>query len=177
MNEDDKKVTEKPVEKTEKVEKTEVRDERNVPARRQMPSWFPWAAGGALIFLLLLGAFWAGRALDRDRSIAVNRTNGFSAMRGYSDIPNSGTQNLPSGNFRGRGMMGTYGTVTAISSDSITIKDTIRGGLVTFKINEDTKVTSGTDTKAVSDIKTDATVRVQASTSDSTIAAAIAIQS
>lgn len=171
MSEDDnKQVTEKP----------EVHAEHYVHTKRQTPTWLPWVGGGALIIVLLLGAFWAGSKLtDRDRSTTITRNNGFSSTRSFGDVEENGssTQTMPSGGFRGRGMMGTLGTVTAISSDSITIKDTQRGGLVTFKISASTTVTSGTDTKAVSDIKTDATVRIEASTSDSLTAASIAIQS
>jgi hypothetical protein len=161
------------------IEKPEVHAEHHVHAKRQTPQWLPWVGGGVLVVLLLLGAFWAGRGMNRGRSVTIDRDDNFSTTRGYSDIPGSGsgTQTMPSGGFRGRGMMGTLGTVTAISSDSITIKDTQRGGLVTFKISSSTTVTSGTDTKAVSDIKTDATVRIEASTSDSLTAASIAIQS
>lgn len=170
MSEDeDKQVTEKP----------EVHAGHYAHAKRQTPQWLPWVGGGVLILLLLIGAFWVGRGMNKGRSVTIDRDDNFSTMRGYSDIPGSGngSQTMPSGGFRGRGMMGTVGTVTSISSDSITIKDTQRGGLVTFKISSSTTVTSGTDTKAVSDIKIDATVSIEASTSDSLTAASIAIQS
>lgn len=166
MSEDeDKQVTEKP----------EVHAVHHVPAKRQKPQWLPWVGGGVLVVLLLLGAFWAGRVMNRGRSVTIDRDDNFSTTRGYSDIP-GGAQNMPSGGFRGRGMMGTLGTVTAISSDSITVKDTQRGGLVTFKIDSSTKVTNGTDTKAVSDITTGASVRIQDSTSDSLTAGTITIE-
>ena len=48
MSEED----DKPVEKAEKVEKTEVREEHNAHAKRRAPTWLPWAVGGAVILLL-----------------------------------------------------------------------------------------------------------------------------
>ena len=113
--------------------------------------------------------------MNKGRSVTVDRDDNFSTTRSYGNIP-SGTQTMPSGEFRGHGMMGTLGTVTAISSDSITIKDTQRGGLVTFKIDASTKVTNGTDTKAVSDITTGTNARIQASTGDSLTAGTITIE-
>lgn len=158
------------------VEKHEVHDTHVEPVKRQTPTWLPWVSGGALVIVLLLGAFWAGNKLAvRGRSITVARNNDFGTMRSFGDVEEP--TNTRGGGFVGRrGAMGVAGAVSAISSDSITVKDTMRGGLVTFKINANTAVTSDTDTKAVSDIKTDATVRIKASATDSLTAASIDIQ-
>lgn len=180
MSEEDKKS----IEKTEKVKEDEARDERNVPAKRHAPVWLPWVAGGTVVVILLVAAYSIGLQVGKGNSTTVAGTNGFgSMMRGYGDFDDSSssqsTQNgMPSGDFRGgRGTMGGSGTVTAVSSTSISIKGSMGGGITTYTINSSTTVTDGSSTKAVSDIATGDTVRVTPSTSDTTIAATITIGS
>lgn len=139
------------------------------PANGQLPMWFPWVAAGLGALLIACLGYAAGSHVGRSDGYV---RNGFSGMmRGdLDDRRASGMGN------RGRGMMGGgIGEVTAVGVDSITLKDTIRGGSVTYKIDSNTKVTENGTTKAVGDIKTGSTVKVVATGADTTIATAIAI--
>lgn len=75
--------------------------------------------------------------------------------------------------FRG-GQRPTFGSVTAISSTSITV-DSQSGTSTTFSITSSTTITDSGQTTTTSDISTGDTVAVVASTSDSTQAARILV--
>ena len=146
-----------------------------VPAR-PLPKWAPWAIVGALVLLFVILSYGVGYKVGRQADGARGTGTDFnrqmpSGMSGgnYGQQFNSGAGGGPRS-----AMSGVSGTVTAITSDSISVSDTNRGGVTTFKITSDTKVTDADgNTKAVSDIKSDATVRVRASSSDTNVAASI----
>jgi len=141
------------------------------PTSRQLPVWFPWVAAGLAALLIALVAYAVGQRSSR-MGVYMGASFNDSMMRGGYD----NDRNFSGQSFRGRGMMnGSIGEVTAVSADSITIKDTMRGGSVTYKIDTNTKVTEGGDTKAVSDIKMGNTVRVTATGTDTTIATEITL--
>jgi hypothetical protein len=159
---------------------SESAEEQEFPVKKSAPTWLPWVGGGALIAVLLVASYFMGLGAGKGTSTASTAGDGFGSMtRGTGDGTGGMPSGMPSGDMRSGGgrTMGASGTVTAISSTSITIKDTTRGGVVTYTIDSSTTVKSGDDTKAVSDITTGATVRVQPSTSDTTIAATITIES
>lgn len=140
-------------------------------ALRTLPSWFPWLIAGLAALLIAMIAYGLGYHMSR---------NGFDDRAGYGVGMMRGGVYGPNGvngtGFRTRGMMnGAVGTVSAVSSSSITIKDTTRGGTVTYTIDGNTKVTEDGTTKAVSDIQTGNTVRVYATGSDTTVATQIVI--
>jgi hypothetical protein len=76
------------------------------------------------------------------------------------------------GGFGGRQMRGSVGTVSAVSSDSITIK-TVSGDTKTYKITSSTTVENDGSTGSVSDIKTGDTVAIRTESSDSSTASRI----
>ena len=68
-------------------------------------------------------------------------------------------------------------TLTVMSADSLTITGDRSGGSTTYKLNDATSITKADGTRAaVSDIKTDSTVAVRVSSTDSTTAVSVAIQ-
>ena len=85
-----------------------------------------------------------------------------------------------SGNFGGQGgmrggQMGEFGSVTAVSSTSISVKINRSGETKTYTINSSTTITKDSATASASDIAVGDTVIVQASDSDSTTATRIVI--
>lgn len=87
-----------------------------------------------------------------------------------SSTTNRGSQSLQGGMGGSmQGHDGAMGTVTAVTSDSVTIKSD-RGdsdSTVTYAITSDTKVTDGDETAAVSDIAVGDAVMVQTGSSSS----------
>lgn len=156
------------------VDKVKVEKEHKAvtqPTSKQLPAWFPWVAAGLVALLVALVGYAIGQRSPRTGMPAGVGFNDGMMRGGYNNDRNFSGQS-----FRGRGMMaGSVGEVTAVSADSITIKDTMRGGSVNYKIDASTKVTEGGDTKAVSDIKTGNTVRVAATGTDTTIATEITL--
>ncbi len=73
-------------------------------------------------------------------------------------------------------MNGVFGTVTAVDTGSITVKDEMHGFIVTYKITEDTKVTDGGESAKLSNISTGDLVRVQSSDSTSKVQTATSIE-
>lgn len=170
MDETDKEVH---VEKKQKAVENQVQV-AEAPARTPLPKWLPWALAGLAALLIAVGAYSAGYHMAR-KSVTVDTRNGMGTARGETFNNDRGMMSGSTGN-RGRGMMsGSTGEVTAVSADSITIKDTMRGGSVTYKIDSTTKVTQSGTTKAVSDIKTGDTVRIAATGTDTTIATEIVL--
>lgn len=137
--------------------------------KRQVPVWLPWVAVGLAALLIGMIGYTIGNHAGRNGLMGRSGLGSGIARVGADDLRSTGGMN-----YRGRGMVaGSIGEVTAVSADSITIKDTMRGGSVTYKIDSNTKVTENGTTKAVSDIKTGNTVRVTATGSDTTIATTI----
>ena len=79
------------------------------------------------------------------------------------------TTDQAGGAFGGRGMgmgRGAFGTVTAVNSSSITVKNDRQGTESTLTISSDTKVTDNGSTASVSDITVGDQVMVQTDTTD-----------
>ena len=70
--------------------------------------------------------------------------------------------------------MGSFGEVSAINDTSLSFKGR-GGGITTFTITSDTKITKDGEAAAVGDVKVGDTVMVSPSTTDTTAAASIAI--
>lgn len=73
------------------------------------------------------------------------------------------------------GQRPNIGTVTAISSDSITVQDSRSNSNQTFKITSNTTVQDNGSTASVSDIKTGDTVLITTDSSDTSTAAQITL--
>lgn len=129
------------------------------------------AIGVAVLLVGLGGGFLAGIATGKLAN--AHRAVGTRSAPMYQsgDGPMSGQR---FGGNRGvsRVIGVTKGSVTAISSDSISVK-TDRGVVVTYTITSATKVMNGTATASVSDIKTGDTVSVQQADDTSGSAATI----
>lgn len=137
--------------------------------KRQVPVWLPWVAVGLAALLIGMIGYSIGNHAGRNGFMGRSGLGSGISRGDLDDLRGTGGMG-----YRGRGMMtGSVGEVTAVSADSITIKDTIRGGSVMYKIDSNTKVTENGTAKAVSDIKTGNTVRVSATGSDTTIATTI----
>lgn len=85
-----------------------------------------------------------------------------------------GTQGTNGQNgFRGMRRSGSFGSVTAVSDNSITVDSQRTGGSETFKITSSTTVTDNGSSASVSDIKVGDTVMIRTSTSDTSTATSI----
>lgn len=101
---------------------------------------------------------------------------GVQYQKGHAHRQMAGTQ--AGAGFRGRGGFRTgqrpvIGTVTAVSSDSLTINNNRTGNSQTFKISSTTTINNNGSTSSVSDIKNGDTVFVQTSSSDTSTATRI----
>lgn len=152
-----------------KVEKEQVAAGRQTI--KSLPAWFSWVMAGLVAVFIALVAFTMGQRHSWMGAPIGGGFDGGMMRGGYA-----GDRSWDGGRMRAGGKLrGTAGEVTAISAGSITIKDTMRGGSVTYKIDSNTKVTENDSTKAVSDIKTGNTVRVVATGSDTTVATEITL--
>jgi hypothetical protein len=79
------------------------------------------------------------------------------------------------GSFGGRQMDGSIGTVTAISSSSISVQDQRTSSTKTYNINSSTQITDSGSTVSYSSISTGDTVLVRTSSSTSTTAETIMV--
>lgn len=129
----------------------------------------------AVCSLLIGGA--GGYAIGHSKSSSANLP-GSGQMGSFGSGSSSG-QGGPGGRM---GMMGgAMGTVTAISSDSITVEDQMNSESKTFSITSSTTVTEGGSTASLSDISTGDTVMVRtarsssSSSSSSSVATSIVI--
>lgn len=124
---------------------------------------FSGAVIATMIGVLLLGAlggFVAGAQVGKTSSATASQRDGGPGGAG--------------GQMGGPGAMnGTFGEVTAVSSTSITVKDQRSSESTTYKINDDTKITDGGNTAAVTDITKGDTVMIATSDSDDTTASSI----
>jgi len=112
------------------------------------------------------GGFFAGYQIGSNND-NVNRN---SSQADMNDFP---------GGMMGGGQfgMGGFGTVTAVSGDSITVKDQRQDEETTYTITSNTEVTDGGDKAAIGDIKVGDTVMVRTDdSSDSTNKTATSIQ-
>lgn len=134
-----------------------------------LPTWVKWAvAAGAALVIALIGYSIGRQTVGFGGFSRTGFNTGMVRGGDFSDRMAMGTGSRSHG-----GVRGTLGEVTAVNAESITIKDTMRGGSVTYKIDSNTKVTENETTKAVSDIKTGNTVRVAATGSDTAVATTI----
>lgn len=135
---------------------------------RQATSPLKWYIALAIAIVVSAGAGLVA-------GMQLNKTSGTSAMSGYG---------MQAGMQRGfGGARGDFGTVTAVSSSSITIQQPSRprsqsssssqGQTKTYTMTADTKVTNGDSSAAASDIKIGDTVRVETSSSDNTTASTV----
>jgi hypothetical protein len=126
---------------------------------------------GIAVFALIIGAavgFFGGMQYQKSQ-ITVAR----------SGNP-GGTNAIGRGRFGGAGRFGGFGTVTAVTSSSITITPPSFGENATpitktYSISSSTTVTDNGASSTVSAIAVGDTVRIQPSTSDSTAAGTIMI--
>ena len=134
---------------------TEEPQEVKQPVRRKRTitmspaTWF--AAGGIALFIGIIGFVGGLQAGRLSTAVARNTRNVIGAGGQYNNA------SLPATNY------GVNGPITAVSATSITVTDTRQGGTTTYAITSSTKVTNGTATASVSDLKVGDTVRVRAS--------------
>jgi hypothetical protein len=118
--------------------------------------------------ILVIISFYGGVQYQKGRHPVTTTTTASSAGAPSTSFGQGG-----GGRFRG-GQRPTFGSVTAISSTSITV-DNQSGTSVTFAITSSTTITDSGQTTTTSDISTGETVAVIASTTDSTQAARILV--
>ena len=111
-----------------------------------------WGAVVATLVVGALGGFLIGLQVGKGSSVAT-----------MAGVAGNGQAR---GGFGMRG--GTFGTVTAVTSDSITVKDTRRSTTVTYAITSSTTVTDNGATAALSDVVVGDSVIVQSSSTDTT---------
>jgi len=101
-------------------------------------------------------------------AIIIGGTGGF--LVGYqigttSDADDSaqqaGMNGMPGGMMGGQFTRGGVGTVSAVSSDSITIKNRRQGDETTYSITSDTTVTDNDESATISDVKVGDLVMIQ----------------
>lgn len=111
-------------------------------------------AVAAVVALVLGGAggFFAG--------YQAGGANDNAGQQGQQVGMNGGPNGMMGG---GQFGMGGLGEVTAISSDSVTIKDQRQGDETTYDITSDTEVTDDGESAAVSDIAVGDTVMIRSS--------------
>ncbi len=150
-----------PTEPTETPEKVE-KHTKVVPAPKR--GWSAYQKPIFITVVVVLGlalSFCAGMQVEKHG----NRGNHFAGdERGLM-------QNRAGGMRR----MGGLGSVTAVSSSSITVQNQRTGTSTTYTIDSSTKITNNGATAAISDIKTGATVLVRTSSSSTTTATTIEV--
>lgn len=111
------------------------------------------------VILLLVLAFWGGTVYGKHHAKTTSASNFTTGSSGF-------------GGFRGGG---GFGTVSAISSGSITVNNTRTGESKTYAITSSTKITDNGQTVSASSIADGDTVVVIPSSSDSSDAASIIV--
>ncbi len=115
-----------------------------------------------LAFLLVAGfSFWGGTAYQKSHS-RVGVANVSSIYGGEAG-----------GNFSGHARYGGFGTVTAISSTTISVQDFRSGTVTSYAITPSTVITDNGTTVSYSDIANGDRVIVMASSSSPTVASTI----
>lgn len=118
-----------------------------------------------LVIIFAVAGFFGGVFYQKNKAKSANSNN----------LGNQFNQNSGPGGM-GAGMNGqrpNMGTVTAISSSSITIKDSRSNSEKTYTITSSTKVSDNGDTASVDDVKVDDEVMIMADSSESSEAAQI----
>jgi hypothetical protein len=127
-------------------------------------AWF--AAGGIALFIGIVG-FVGGMQVGRlSNTIARNTTTRSMLGAGGGYGSGGGTFNGPTATATAG--LSASGAITAVSTTSVTVKDTRTGASVTFGITSSTSVTNAGATAAVSDLQVGNTVRVQSASTTST---------
>lgn len=141
------------------------------PARATVPSAVKYAAAGFVAVVFACGGFLGGMQYQK----VADQNNG----SGIAQTNSGGSFNQRSGNFNGARRAGNFGTVTSVSSTSITIA--LSGGRAaagttkTYTINNSTTITSGGSSASVGDVHTGDRVMIRVSSSDVSVAASITI--
>jgi hypothetical protein len=150
----------------------DLRAASNAP-RPRSKSGNPPSKSIVLVFALVLVAgiaFFGGMQYQKSHgtsSLSANATGGFGGQGSTTGA--SGSFGGPGGNAQ----MGSFGTVTAISSDSISVKDQRTSSVKTYSITSATTVTDDGSTSTVSAIAVGDSIMVQSSSSSSTTASTI----
>lgn len=113
------------------------------------------AAVCAALVVGLIGGFVGGMQVGKSSGTVADGTGAFGGQS---------QQGGPGGMMR---RMGAFGTVTAVSSSSITIQDQMQGVTTTYAITSSTTVTDNGSSASVDDIKVDDTVMIQTDSSSS----------
>jgi hypothetical protein len=118
----------------------------------------------AILVVVAVLAFWGGIAYQKGKH--TTSTNTTSAARGFG-----------AGRAGFGGMTGdrVIGTVTAISSNSISLTSRFNGSTSTLAINSSTKITDNDQTVSTSDIKTGDNVFITKTSATSTTASVIIV--
>jgi hypothetical protein len=121
-------------------------------------------AAGVVVVVAALG-FFGGVQYQKGKNNTATATNGQMQTFGGG------------GNFGGQGgmRMGQFGTVTTVSSTSISINSKRTGSVVTFAIDSSTTITKDSATVTTADIAVGDTVLVEAGGTDSTTATSITV--
>lgn len=134
------------------------------PAKQKKSSEGIKIALTALVVVILCGvSFMGGMAFQKKQNSDTSTPSFAQGQGGFSQ------------NGSGGRISGGFGTVTAISSSSITVKNSHSGSSKTYTITSNTTVKNGTTTASVSDIKVDDSVLVRTSSSDTKTASSITI--
>jgi hypothetical protein len=137
---------------------------------------------GVLAIALVAGMIGYGASRHNDDRFGLFSTRTMMGERGFQTDGNfdsyssaGGTTMMgQNGGMMRSGYHGSIGSVDSVNETQIVIKP-IQGGLVTFKIDNNTKVYNGTTEAKVSDLKSGQNVMVQPDQSDSTKAYKITI--
>lgn len=115
-------------------------------------------------------------------AIGIGFAGGMSYQKGKSTTPSTTATTSgfgsSSANGQGFGAMrrgGSFGSVTAVSDSSISVKNDRTGSTDTFKITSSTTVTNNGSSASISDIKVGDTVMIRTDTSDTSTATGITL--
>ncbi|HEY1645123.1 MAG TPA: hypothetical protein VGF75_01920, partial [Candidatus Saccharimonadales bacterium] len=109
-----------------------------------------------VVILIVLLAFWLGVVYGHHNKANITTAGGFSSSRG---------------NFAGGG----FGTVSAVSSTSITVSNQRTNAATTYSITSSTKITDDGQTVSVSSIADGERVIVEPTSSGGTVAGSILV--
>lgn len=143
-------------------------EEHHKKSKNKSNEWLKIFAAATIVFLACGISFAAGMQYQKHNQPTIRA--------GLNDRFSDGQGEYGMGQgFRGGGMRQNVaiGTVTAISSTSITVNDQRSGTSTTKTINSTTTITNNGTKVAVDSIKVGDSVFVRASTSDTTIASSI----
>jgi hypothetical protein len=134
---------------------------------------------GLLVVAIIVVGFIAGAHYEKARQTSANssrtslrnsRSGGFGGPEGLNDNTGGGKGRMSA---RGGMRNGVFGQVTAVSSTSISVKNTRSNSDSTLSINDATKVTNNGQTASVSDVKVGDTVIIRTSATDTKTATQI----